>query len=73
MKKMSWRDNIESQLHLQVTIFFHQPAILKDTWKAQFLNFMKLKRMIQSWPLQICLETLSIPIHLKIETEEFVG
>ena len=28
-------------------IFFHQLAILKDTWKAQFLDFMKLRRMIQ--------------------------
>ena len=44
-----------------------------NTWKVQFLDFMKLKRMIQSWLLQICLETLSIPIHLKMEMDEFVA
>ena len=47
---------IESHLHLQAIIFLHRLVILKDTWKTQFLGFMKLKRMIQSWPLQICLE-----------------
>ena len=30
------------------------------------------RRMIQ-WSLQICLETLSIPIYLKMETKEFVA
>ena len=54
-------------------IYFHKLAILKDTWMAKLLDFMKLKRMIQLWPLQICLETLSIYIHLKMETEEFVA
>ena len=35
--------------------------------------FHENKRMIQLWPLQIYLETLSISIHLKVETEEFVA
>ena len=34
--------------------------------ETQFLGFMKLKRMIQLWPLQICLETLSVSIHSKM-------
>ena len=59
-------------VHFQAIIFLYQLVILKDTWKAQFLGFLKLKRMIQLWLLQICLETLLIPIHLKMETEEFV-
>ena len=49
---MSWWGNIESYLHLKAIIFLHQPAILKDTWKTQFLNFMKPRRTIQSWPPQ---------------------
>ena len=65
--------NAESQLHLQAVIFLHQLLILKDTWKAHFLGFMKLKRMIQLWPLQISLETLSISINLKMETEGFAA
>ena len=69
---MSWQGNIRSHVHLQVTIFLYQPAILKDTWKMQFSNFIKLKNMIQSWLPQIFLET-SIYIHLKMETEEFVA
>ena len=71
-EKDHWRGNIESHLHLQAIIFLYQLVILKNTWKTQFLNFMKPRRRIQSWPLQICLETLPIPIHLKMETEEFV-
>ena len=39
--------NIQSYLYLQAIILLHQLVILKDTWKAQFLNFMKLKKMIQ--------------------------
>ena len=58
---------------LQVIIFLHQRVTLKDTWKTQFLGFMRLKKMIQLWPLQIFLETLSISIHLKMETEEFMA
>ena len=58
---------------LQVIIFLHQRVTLKDTWKTQFSGFMRLKKMIQLWPLQICLETLSISIHLKMETEEFMA
>ena len=73
MKKMSLWGNIEIHLHLQAIIFLHQPVILKDTWKTQFLSFMKLKRMIQLRPLQICLETSSISIHLRIKMEEFVA
>ena len=71
---MFWWGNIESHLHLQAIIFLHQPhfAMLKDTWKTQFLGSMKLKRMIQLWQLQICLETLSIYIHLRMEMEECV-
>ena len=65
--------DIESHLYLKAIIFLNQQVILKDTWKTQFLGFMKLKRMIQLWPLQICLETLSISIHLKMEMEEFVA
>ena len=72
-EKIPWWGNIENHLHLQAIIFLHQLAILKDIWwKAQFLGFMKLKKMIQLWPLQICLET-SMPIHLKMETQEFVA
>ena len=73
MKKMFWQENIESCLHFQAIIFLHQPAMLKDTWKTQLLGFMGLKKMIQLWSLQSCLETLSIYIHLKMETEEFVA
>ena len=75
MKNMFWWGNKESHLHLQAIMFLRQPyfAILKDTWKAQFLGSMKLKRMIQLWQLQICLETLSIYIHLKMEMEECVA
>ena len=35
-------------------------------------RFHGTKKMIQLWLLQLCLETLSIFIHLKMETEEFV-
>ena len=73
MGKMSWWGNIESCLHLQAIIFLQQMALLNDMWKAQFLGFMKLKRTIQLRPPQICLETLSIYIHLKMEMEEFVA
>ena len=52
---------------------FAQGSHIEDTWKTQFLGFMGPKNMIQLWPLQICLETLLIPIHLKMETEEFVS
>ena len=62
-----------SHLHSQAIIFLNQPAILKDTWKTQFLDFIKLKEMIQLWLLQIYLETLSITIHLTMEMEEFVA
>ena len=71
--KMSWWGNIESRLHLQTIIFLHQLASFKDIWKAQFLGSTKLKAKIQLWPLQICLEVLSIYIHLKMEMEEFVA
>ena len=54
-------------------IFLLQLALLKDIWKEQFLGFMKLKSMIQLWPSQICLEALSMYIHLKMETKEFVA
>ena len=73
IKEMPQRGNAESHLHLQAIIFLHQPVILNDTWKTQFLTFMGLKKMIQLWPLQIFLETLSIYIHLKMEEEEFVA
>ena len=46
-RKGSWRENIESQLYLQAIIFLHQRVILEDTWKTQFLDFIKPKRMIQ--------------------------
>ena len=65
--------NIESRLYLHAIIFLHQLALLEDIWKVHFLDFMKLKRMIQLWPMQICLEKLSIHIHMKMETEEFVA
>ena len=71
--KMSWWGNIESRLHLQTIIFLHQLASFKDIWKAQFLGSTKLKAKIQLWPLQICLEVLSIYIHLKMVMEEFVA
>ena len=71
-EKGFWQGNIEGHLYLQVIIFLHQRVILKDTWKMQVLGFMRLEKMIQLWPLQICLETLLISIHLKMETEEFV-
>ena len=51
---------LDLPLHLQAIIFLCQLAILKDTWKMQFLDFIKLKKMIQLWPLHIYLETLSI-------------
>ena len=70
---MSWWRNIESRLDLQAIIVLHQLALLKDIWKAQFLGFIKLKGMIQLLSLQICLETLSIYIHLRMETEEFIA
>ena len=65
MEKMSWWGDIEGRLYLQAIIFLHQLALLKDVWKTQW--------MIKLWPLQICLEKLSIYIHLKIEAEEFVA
>ena len=71
--KMSWWRNIESRLHLQTIIFLHQLASFKDIWKAQFLGSTKLKAKIQLWSLQICLEVLSIYIHLKMVMEEFVA
>ena len=71
--KMSWWGNIESRLHLQTIIFLHQLASFKDIWKAQFLGSTKLKAKIQLWSLQICLEVLSIYIHLKMVMEEFVA
>ena len=60
MKKTFWW-NIKSYLYSQVITFLHQLIILKDTWKMQFFGFMRLKKMIQLWPLQICLETLFHP------------
>ena len=45
---------------------------MKDRWKAQFSDLIKLKKMIQLWPLQIYLETLSTYIYLRMEMEEFV-
>ena len=71
--KISWWGNIESRLHLQTIIFLHQLASFKDIWKAQFLGSTKLKAKIQLRPLQICLEVLSISIHLKMVMEEFVA
>ena len=47
--------------------------ILKGIRKTQFLDFIKLNRMIQLRLLQTCLETLLIYINLKMETEEFVA
>ena len=73
VKKMFWWENIASRLYLQAIIFLQQRFILKDKWKTQFLDFMKLKKMIELWLLQICLETLSINIDLKMEMEEFVA
>ena len=70
---MSWWGNIESHLYLQAIILLHQLVILKDTWKVQSLDFMKLKRIIQLWPPQIYLEKLSISFHLKMEMKEFVA
>ena len=32
--------------YLQAIMFLHQLALLKDIWKAQFLGFIKLKKMI---------------------------
>ena len=52
---------------------FAQASHIEDTWKTQFLGFMGPKKMIQLWPLQICWETLSIPVHLMMEMEEFVS
>ena len=65
-------EEYKKYLYLQAIIFLHQPFILKDIWKTQFLNFMKLKKMIHLWPLQICLEILPMSIYLKMEMEEFV-
>ena len=52
---------------------FAPSSILKNGRKTQFLGFIRLNKMIQLWPLQICLETLSIYIHLKMEMEELVA
>ena len=71
MKKMSWWGNIQKSSAFAGYHIFVPAGLLKDIWKAQFLGFMKLKKMIQLWPLQICLEILSIYVHLKMETEEF--
>ena len=68
---MSCWKNIESRLYLQAIMFLYYLALLKDIRKEKFLGFMKQK-MIQLWPLQICLEALSIYIDLKMETEEIV-
>ena len=38
---MFWWENTESHLYLHTIILLHQPVILKDTWKTQFLHFMK--------------------------------
>ena len=54
------RKTLDLPLHLQAIIFLCQLVILKDTWKMQFLDFIKLKKMIQLWLLHIYLETLSI-------------
>ena len=43
MEKMSRWENFESRLHLQGIMFLHQPALLKEIGKVQFLGFMKLK------------------------------
>ena len=36
-------EEYKKYLYLQAIIFLHQPVILEDIWKTQFLNFMKLK------------------------------
>ena len=48
MKKISWWENIESHLHLQVIIFLHRLVMLNDRWKTQFLDFIKPKNMIMT-------------------------
>ena len=73
MEKMSWWGNIESCLYLKAIIFLHQPALLKDIWKAQFCRFRETKKDDPIIVATIFLETLSIYIHLKMETEEFVA
>ena len=53
MEKISWWGNIESHLYLQAIMFLHRPALLKDIWKMQVLDFMKLKRMITNMLVNI--------------------
>ena len=41
--------------------------------EGAIFRFRDIKKTIQLWPVQICLETLLIYIHLRMETEEFVA
>ena len=54
MEKISWWGNIESHLYLQTITFLHWPVLLKGLWKTQFLDFMKLKRIIEDGNGRIC-------------------
>ena len=54
---MSWQGNIESHQHFQAIIFLHQPTVLKDIWKPQFLGFMGLNtnlfgNIINTYPFE---------------------
>ena len=51
MNKTFFRGYIESHLYSQAIMFLHERVISKDTWKTQFLGFMKLNKMTQLWLL----------------------
>ena len=52
---------------------FAPTSLIERYTEDAIFRFHETKRIIQLWPPQICLETLSIYIHLKMEMEEFVA
>ena len=52
---------------------FAPTSLIERHMEDAIFRFHETKRIIQLWPSQICLETLSIYIHLKMEMEEFVA
>ena len=43
---LAGKGDIKRHQYWQAIIFLHRPAILKDTWKTQFLGLFRLKKMI---------------------------
>ena len=52
---------------------FEPASHIERCMEDAVFSSMRLKGMIQLWLLQICLETLSICIHLKMGMEKFVA